>query len=70
MFVPGIGLGNCERWRAFGRICLEKSACTMSWRDGLPVPGVTKPTRLPQCNFTRRIASAMSLSFVTTTAQS
>ena len=57
MFVPGIGLGSCDRWSALGRTCLEKSACLMSWRDGRPVPGVINPIRLPRCAFTKRIAA-------------
>ena len=70
MLESGIGSGSCDPRSAFGRMCREKSACAMSWRDGRPVPGVIRPMRFPWCRRTRRRASAISLSFVTTAAQS
>ena len=61
---------KCEPPRVFGLVRREKSACAMSWRDGLAEPGVIGPIRLAWCCRTRRIASALSLSLLTTTAQS
>ena len=42
MLTPGIGSGSSEFRCALGRTCRAKSACATSWRDILPVPGVTK----------------------------
>ena len=70
MLVPGMGSGSCECRNPLALTCREKSACAMSCRDGLPVPGVTNPIRLPRCRRTSRMASAMSLSLPTTTPQS
>ena len=53
MLVPGMGFGSCECRNPLALTCREKSACAMSCRDGLPVPGVTNPIRLPRCRRTR-----------------
>ena len=70
MLVPGIGSSSCECRKPLVRIWRAKSACFFSCCEGLPVPGVTSPIRLPCCSRTRRIASATSLSLLTTTPQS
>ena len=70
MLVPGMGSGRCECRNPLALTCREKSACAMSCRDGLPIPGVTNPIRLSRCRRTSRMASAMSLSLPTTTPQS
>jgi len=69
-FVPGTGEGSWLFASAFGRIQRPKSAWAFNCREGRLSPGVIKPIILLVWDFTRRIASMMSLSFVTTTAQS
>lgn len=68
--VPGIVSGSCEFRKPFSLACREKSACARSCREGLPVPGVTSPIFLPWWRRTNCMASAMSLSLLTTTPQS
>ena len=66
MVVPGIGSGSCECRKPLARIRRTKSACFFSCCEGFRVPGVTSPIRLPCCSRTRHMASAMSLSLLTT----
>ena len=49
MLVPEIGSESCECCKPMALTGRQQSACARSCRADLPVPGVTKPIRFPQC---------------------